>query len=307
MNNVKKVAIILGYECNNNCRFCYAGHKRQKFESISTKKAKKRIKEGKERGGQFLDLLGGEPTIRKDIIGLVKYARKLGYHDVSITTNGRMLSYEEFTRKIVKAGLNHAIFSVHGHNSSLHNYLTRGKNSFQEAIKGIENMRKVERELGKDIYICTNTVMVKPNLEYLYKIAENNYSLDVDGMEFIFPHPKGKAWDNFEEMVPTLKEIEPYVIKLIETGKNLEISHFVLRYLPLCYMNGAYEFASELISGLEEEHVGPEFEDLNVEENRKVYGKIKGPQCKKCSISDKCEGIWKEYAEKRGTEELNPV
>ena len=58
---------------------------------------------------------------------------------------------------------------------------------------------------------------------------------------------------------------------------------------------------------MKEEHVGPEFENLNVEEGRAKSGRVKGPQCKGCRYYTICEGIWKEYAVKRGTKELIPV
>jgi len=66
---------------------------------------------------------------------------------------------------------------------------------------------------------------------------------------------------------------------------------------------------SELVAKniLQEQHIGPEFEDLNVEENRARWGRVKGPQCKNCRLKDKCEGIFKEYAERRGFNELRPV
>ena len=305
----RKLSLILGYECNNNCRFCYCADKRfdKNLKAKTTKEAKGELEEGFKRGCNFVDFLGGEPSIRKDIFQLVDYARKLGYNTIGMTTNGRMLYYKDFAERIIKCGLNHIIFSIHGHNAELHDYLTGSPGAFKQLTAGMKNVK----EIKPDIYLCTNTVIVRPNYKYLPQIAENNIKLGADACEFIFIHPRGNALKNFEEIVPTLKEIVDYIPKTIIVGKSHNINHFVMRYLPLCYMLGVgYEsYLSEYESKdrLKEEHVGPEFRDLNVEKNRREYGRVRGPQCVGCKYYQVCEGIFREYAERRGFEELVPV
>jgi len=301
----KKIAVILGYECNNNCRFCYCGSKKDKFKSMTIEQAKKILNDAFERGCNFVDFNGGEPTLRKDIFELVSYAKKIGFKTIALTTNGRMFSYENFAKKMVECGLNHVVFSVHGHKAELHDYLTRSRGSFVQTTTGLKNLRKIK----PDIYICTNTTINRLNYKFLPQIAENNIKLGADGCEFIFVHPRGNALKNFEDIVPTLKELAPFIPKLIEVGKKHNVNHFHLRYLPLCYMVGFENHLSELVAlpVLREQHIGPEFEDLKVEEGRKFYGRVKGPQCKACKYYDVCEGIFKEYVDRRGFEELVPV
>jgi len=300
-----KTSIILGYECNNNCRFCYCGSKRNKFRPSTTSEIKFKLKQARERGSTFVDFLGGEPTIRKDIIELVKYARTIGFETISFTTNGRMFSYENFVKKILDAGLNSVIFSIHGHTPELHDYLTRSLGSFKQLCRGMKNFRKFD----KDVYICTNTTIVKPNLKFLPKIAENNIQLGADGCEFIFVHPRGNALKNFEEMVPRLGELIDVIPETLYVGIKHDIKHFVVRYIPFCYLLGFEKFLSEFEQRnvLKEEHIGPEFEDLEVERGRIKYGRVKGPQCFGCKYFRVCEGIFKEYAERRGFDELIPV
>ena len=304
----RKLSLILGYECNNNCRFCYCADKREmKIPPRTTEQAKRELEEGIERGCNFVDFLGGEPTIRKDIFELVGYAKKLGFRTVGMTTNGRMFYYRDFAEKILKCGLNHAIFSIQGHNAKLHDYLTRSAGAFKQATKGMKNVK----EIKPDIYVCTNTVIIRPNYKCLPQIAENNIRLGADACEFIFIHPRGNAYKNFEKIVPTLKEISDYIPKTIIVGKQHRIKHFVMRYIPFCYMMGVgYEsYLSEYESRnrLKEEHVGPEFRDLDVEENRRKHGRVKGKQCRACKYDRICEGVFNEYAEKRGFEELVPI
>lgn len=301
---IKKLALLLWYRCNNNCVFCYCGDKKDKWE-MSTQQAKEELESGRERGCSFVDFNGGEPSMRKDIMELVAHAKSLGYKTIAMTTNGRMFSYKNFCHTITAAGLNHVIFSLHGHTPELHDSLTRTKDSYKQVTAGMKNIR----EANPSIYICTNTVINKKNFMYLPEIAKHNIALGADGCEFIFIHPRGNALKNFDDIVPTLTDIVPYVGKVIQTGKSLGIGHLAVRYVPVCCVPGNVTDISEIKarSNLREQHVGPEFRDLNVEKGRAEVGRVKGPSCRDCIHDDICEGIFKEYADRRGLGELKPV
>ena len=301
---IKKLALLLWYSCNNNCRFCYCADKRGKWE-MSAEQAKTELELGRKRGCSFVDFNGGEPSLRNDIFSLVSYAKKLGYKTIALTTNGRMFYYRDFCRRLVDSGLNHVVFSIHGHNAGLHDYLTRSQGSYLQVTTGMKNIRAVK----PDIYICTNTTITRLNYKFLPQIAENNIKLGANGCEFIFVHPRGNALKDFDRIVPTLTEILPYVQKTLDVGKKHKISHFAMRYLPVCYMLPSLNNLSEYKARktLREQHVGPEFKDLNVEKGRALVGRVKGPQCESCKHNEICEGVFKEYAERRGIDELIPV
>jgi len=301
---IKKLALLLWYECNNNCRFCYCADKRGKWE-MSTEQAKKELAEGLERGCSFVDFNGGEPSLRKDIFELVAHAKKLGYGTIALTSNGRMFHYRDFCSRITEAGLNHVVLSVHGHTPELHDYMTRSTGSYQQVTRGMKNIR----ESKPDIYICTNTVITRMNYRFLPEIAENNIRLGADACEFIFVHPRGEALRNFEQVVPTLTEASPFIQATLDAGKKRGISHFTMRYLPMCFIMSSPDSLSEFKARkfMEEQHVGPEFRDLEVARGRELNGRAKGPHCSFCRLSGRCEGIFKEYAERRGFGELIPV
>ena len=91
---IKKSVIFLGYGCNNNCVFCMNYEKRD-LPEVNSKEIKKEILEAKQRGRDYLELIGGEPTIRSDILDLISFAKKLNFETIHITTNGRIFSYFE--------------------------------------------------------------------------------------------------------------------------------------------------------------------------------------------------------------------
>lgn len=299
----ERVVIFTGYNCNNNCRFCCAGHKRD-LGNQSTSEIKKCMDEARENGAEYVDFIGGEATIRRDIFKLVAYAKEIGYETIKTTTNGRMYSNKEFSKKIVDAGLNGCIFSIHGHNSELHDDLTRVPGSFEQAIKGIKNLQ----ELG--VYVETNTVISKPNYKFLPEIQQFFVEIKVDNSEYVFldPDPSGYAYTYFDEMVVKYSDMEPYLHKALDIAIKNNVKHAVTQYVPLCFMKGYEKHIGELFFEPEHiEHRAPEFVDLNVVKHRQEVARVKGPQCDDCKYVNICEGIWKQYAKKVGVGELVPI
>jgi len=121
-NKIKKTVIIVGYQCNNRCQFCNDANKRE-LPNKTTVQIKKEIIEVKKRT-TYLELIGGETTIRPDALELISFAKELGFQTIAMSTNGRMYSYLEFTKKMIAAGLTDIVFSIHGHQAKIHDYLT---------------------------------------------------------------------------------------------------------------------------------------------------------------------------------------
>lgn len=305
MPKIKKTVIIPGYRCNNNCQFCLNVHKRNSIPQKTTLQVKKEMVEAKNSGTTYLELVGGEMSIRPDIIELIKFAKQLGFDTIMMSTNGRMYSYQNFAKKIVEAGVNSLVFSIHGHNAKLHDFLTRVPGSFEQLKKGIENVRKAG--LGN---IGSNTTIVKQNYKNMAEIGQVIYDLGIRNSEFIFVDPTyGAAHDNFYKFVPKISEAAPYIHQCLDIGKKQNISHWAIRYVPLCYFTDYLNQVSELqeVEIFHTEHLAPDFENRDVEGSRKIVGRAKTGRCKGCKLYDKCEGIWKEYLTQYGDKELNPI
>ncbi|MBL7148115.1 MAG: radical SAM protein [Nanoarchaeota archaeon] len=299
---MKKVAVITGYTCNNNCRFCYDSEKRE-HPDLSTSQIKETIKNARERSCDYIDFLGGEFTIRKDAVELIKYAKKLGYKTISITTNGRVFSYMNILKEYVDAGINSIIYSIHGHNAELHDFQTRVPGSFNQIVKAIDNTKK----LG--IKIFTNTTITNLNLKNLLDIANFLIKVGCVNAEFVFVDPTtGAANQNFEELVPSIKKAAPFIKKCFDVGIKNKIPHWHIRYYPLCYLDGYEKNVSEIDNPFSnEEHFGPEFENFDVVSSRKTISRMKVKKCRKCKFNSKCEGVWKKYIELKGSSEIKPV
>jgi len=102
---IKKTVIIPGYRCNNNCIFCLNIHKRNSITEKTTLQVKKEMVDAKNSGTTYLEMVGGEITIRPDVIELIKFAKELGFETIMMATNGRMYSYRKFAEEIIEMGI----------------------------------------------------------------------------------------------------------------------------------------------------------------------------------------------------------
>ncbi len=290
------IDIKITFQCNNNCIFCVQGDKR----SICGDKEKSeiiRILHNSKGNFNQVVFTGGECSLREDLIELVQCAKKLGY-EINIQSNGRMFFYKDFCKEIVVAGAKIFSFSLHGHTKDLHESLTRIKGSFNQTVKGLDNLLK----LGA--CISTNTVIVKPNYRYLADISIFLMSLGIDQYQLAYPHILGNVLTNKSDLIVRKKQIMPFVIKAIDVGLKNNARPYV-EAIPYCFLPG-YEIC------ISDRYIPDtkvfEWNFVNdFTRWRKDEGKIKGPQCSKCKYFDICEGPWREYPELYGWSEFKPI
>jgi MoaA/NifB/PqqE/SkfB family radical SAM enzyme len=301
---MQKLVLFTGFSCNSRCHFCIDLNKRDLPDKSSRQIVEEMVR-AKAAGVEYLEMIGGEATIRGDFIPLVAAAKKLGFKDIVVVTNGRMLADPEFARRTVAAGVTDLVFSIHGHDAKLHDELTYADGSFAELLKGIENVRG--EGLGRIFGNCT---VVKRNMKALPKIAELFLSLDIRHVEFIFVDPTyGGAYTNFDGLVPDISDAAPYMREALDVGRRGGTRDFVARYVPLCHFTDYLDQVSEIreTATFRTRHWAPDFKNDDVGASRRVAGRRKTERCDGCALHDRCEGLWTEYVKRRGDAELRPV
>jgi len=299
----KELNLFLGYTCNNNCWFCSEMLNRKK-PSQSTGVLKRALTESRKIGIQRIVFTGGEPTIRADIIELVSFAKSVGFEEIFIITNGRMLFYKEFARKLADAGLTHILFSLHAPRAEIHDFLTRSPGSFEQTVQGIKNMVEVG-----GIGVENNAVITKKNYKYLPELSELLVELGVNFYEFILVNPITISYCfpyKFEEFVPRISKISRYVHRALDVGIKNRVP-CTAEAIPFCYMQGYERNVTELTMAPERAILGPDRYVPNVNKSRRENSKVKAKKCKNCKYYLICEGIWGHYADHYGTKELKPV
>ncbi|HDQ22407.1 MAG TPA: radical SAM protein [Candidatus Uhrbacteria bacterium] len=296
---MQRVDIKIGFHCNNLCQFCVQGDKRFKFKSRTINEIKESLKAAKEQNSQGVVFTGGEPTIHSDILAAVLYAKELGFDPIQVQSNGRMLAYVAFCKKLIKAGVTEFSPALHGSKPAIHDKLTTSHGSWQQVVQGIKNLKSLDQ------LVITNTVITTTNYKDLPALARFFVELGVDQFQFAFPHILGTAEKNKDWLVPKKSDIMPYVQKGLDIGINAG-KIVMTEAIPFCLMPGYEDYIAEKIMP-ETKVVDAEGVIESYADYRWNLGKVKREECKKCKYYQECEGPWKEYPEIFGWDEFKPV
>jgi len=290
----KDLEIIIGFSCNNNCVFCSNRFlrdslRKKNISDISFAQIKKILESNKSEEIGNLIFVGGEPTISKDFFKIIELAKKLGYSNISIQTNGRMLKNIDFARKICEKNIDIG-FSIHGEFASLHDKLTRTPNSFEQLVSGMENLKA----LGETF--TTNTTINKLNYKNIPDLIKFLSRYNPSSILFSLVSPMGNPKDNLKNILPNLKNLRPIIEKSILIAKELN-QDIKFMDIPFCIMNGYEEYMQEGFFKVDRQIVVKGMSDIFYLDNKKKKEKTQSGECLCCSKKDICSGLWKEYIE----------
>ena len=287
----------LGFACNNRCLFCAQGEKRTSCDALPVEHLLARLVDVR-RTANGLVLTGGEPTIHKKLLPLLRAARRLGFDPIQIQTNGRTLRYAALVDELCAAGATEFSPSLHGSTAAIHDALTRAPGSFDDSSAGIAEIAR------RGLPLVTNSVVTRSNLDDLPALVALLADLGVKRAQLALVHPVGTAAERFEEVVPRLSDVRAPIARAREVARQRALT-LVTEAVPLCLLRGMAELAIEA-------HIPPttvldlESAPLDYERWRRGEGKSHGPPCETCGARAACEGPWREYPAAFGWDELQP-
>ena len=305
-----RLEILVGYACNNRCRFCSESANREAARAAGTLQRTTeeilhamRAERARNPGCRHLTLLGGEPTIHRDFPALVRDAFALGFDDVLVTTNGRMLASPGFAARTRAAGRMTWNVSIHGPDGRTHDALTRAPGSFAQAVAGARAVAE-----GGGVLFATTTV-VRPNLRKLPATVRLLRSLGARHVHVAFARPMGAAAADLGRLVPRLRDA-PAAISAARAAAGRTPIRFA--NLPLCaYPVRLRRLCDERLWSSPRKRTvvkpgarggkGDRFED--VAGVHKTYGS----PCDRCGLRPECEGVWAVYARRFGFGDCRPT
>jgi len=338
MEKTKRVKIVTGLKCNIKCVFCYYrdnldAPNRTVVDILAD------VSYAYRNGVREIDFSGGEPTIHPDLPKLISAAKQLGMERVCIITNGWRLAEHGYFLELKNAGLDEALFSVHGASAEVHDQLTAVSGSFER----ISRAMKISVELG--VVVRTNTVVNRINLDDLLEIsrfvavhmpAQVNF-ITVNDWCYA-KHLVDSLMVHYSEMAPRLHEACDF---LDEKTPAVNV-----RYIPFCFMQGyerfvcnhpqvmydPYEWVPRVRARLEEgtslwRYLGilgyglfvcgaslklgrqslADTLDESVVSGLRRWFYTKRSDCMKCKYAELCDGVEKTYAREYGLNELIPL
>lgn len=155
--------------CNFRCKYCNSHNSHSK--DMSDKDIKEILEAAIENGVKKIHWTGGEPLFKTTITEFMKYAKKLGYEEQSITTNGFFL--ERKANDLKESGISRINVSLDTMDSSKFKNIV-GIDALDKVLKGIDKMLEIT-----DCLIKINMVVMKDNIKEItdfinYAIEKNN-------------------------------------------------------------------------------------------------------------------------------------
>lgn len=183
--------------CNLRCIHCRAAASDYMSpDDLSTKEGLELIDQIRSFSKPILVLSGGEPLYRKDIFEIASYGTERGLRMV-LATNGTLVT-KEIAKRIVESGIKRVSISIDGGKSSTHDGFRKIPGSFDDAMRGLSNLK----ELGMSLQI--NTTIARHNYRELPEILNLALRLGVDALHTFLLVPVGCGVDIAEDqMVPT--------------------------------------------------------------------------------------------------------
>jgi len=279
----------LNNKCNSNCCFCADSIEVRGQKDIEHSKLISYLEKNREKFDSLI-ISGGEPTIYKHLFKYLRHAKNIcEYRKITLTTNGFLLAYNDFTDKVIDSGVDSFIISFVTSNEKIYDAVTKVNGSFGYVTKALLNLRKRNKE------IRINTVLHKLNYKDIGEIVVFLINEGVASIQLSFMNPIGSSIKEGKSVLAvTFAELLPYVKTAFKKADEMKFNSLFIENFPICT---AEEFKSR-ISDLKKP-----------EENKDYYNasKTKPEKCKKCSYFDVCDGVWEGYLKQFGDEEIKPI
>lgn len=149
------------WHCNQKCLHCYAANQPLGTRpELDTDQWLAIIEKCRAAGVPQLTFTGGEPTLRHDLVKLVRAAQ---WFVTRLNTNGRMLT-SHLCKELYEAGLDAVQVTLYSADEAVHNELV-GAAGFQDTVNGIQNA------LAAGLNVSINTPLCTLNQDYAKTVA----------------------------------------------------------------------------------------------------------------------------------------
>ncbi|HEX9051136.1 MAG TPA: radical SAM protein [Anaeromyxobacter sp.] len=153
--------VILGYDCNLACDYCTCVGS-PPGRALPSGRVLEALRDGRRDGFDAASFTGGEPTLRRDLVALVRAARGLGYAEVKLQTNGLVLAHRPNVARLLDAGVTLVHLSVHTHLADAYDRMVRRPGAHALMAQALANLVESGVPLRADLVVTASTY---PRLE----------------------------------------------------------------------------------------------------------------------------------------------
>ncbi|MDA8132221.1 MAG: radical SAM protein [Elusimicrobia bacterium] len=287
---MRSLKLITGYTCNNSCGFCWDREYRGKAPDKSHRAILAELVEARRAGAEAVDVLGGESSLRKDIFAIFGAAKRLGFRQRMLTTNGWMFADRKFVAALLEAGVTEVRFSVHGDRASVHDGLTGTKGGFARILKGVANLRAAGFR-----NISANTTVVRKNVSRLPRIRTLLGRLGMTKWNIIYVGERAGEMPH----TPRVKDAAPVIIECLRAGEP----EAALINAPVPCLFREVSDRVEMFERQARQYVAGKGR-FRKADRKKLPERRRIPACRGCAMRGECDGVYADYIRRFGTVEL---
>ena len=287
--------VILLYDCNLACDYCTITSA-MRTRALAPRDVVRALRDGRAEGYDRVSFTGGEPTLRGDLIGLVREARDLGYADVKVQSNGLVFAQAANVTRLVDAGLTTVHVSIHTHDAKAYDALVRRDGAHALMVAGLRNLVASGVALAADVIVKTDTA---PRLVDAIAWLDE---LGVPAADLWFVSLTDGNRANVASM-PRLTEALPAMRAALHAGRARGLRMRSL-HVPRCLLGADADFAFD--PGAEPVKVVTPDATFELRQS-KLTGQLHVAGCDGCRYRAGCPGIRADYLARYGGAEFVAV
>jgi cyclic pyranopterin phosphate synthase len=284
--------VILLYDCNLACDYCTITPA-MRARALTTADVVRALRDGRAEGYDRVSFTGGEPTIRADLLGLVRQARALGYASVKVQSNGLVFATAANVARLIDAGVTEVHVSIHTHDPRAYDALVRREGAFPLMVAGLRNLVASAIPLAADVIVKTDTApRLVDAIAWLHQ-----QGVRAADLWFVSLTDGNRA--NVDSM-PRMTEALPAMRAALHTGRALGMRMRSL-HVPRCLLGDDRGFAFDPAA----EGVKVVTPDATFALTRsKLTGQVHVDACEGCEHRAICPGVRADYLERYGDAEI---
>ena len=285
--------VILGYDCNLACDYCTCLDPAMQGRALTSARVVAALQDGRRDGFERVSFTGGEPTLRADLLGLVRAAKQLGYASVKLQSNGLLLAHAPNLDRLADAGVDRWHVSIHTHEERAYERLVRREGTYAAMVTALRNL--VERGLDP----TADVILKSDTFARLPAAVQWLHALGVRSVHLWFVSLTDHNRDNVASL-PRMTEVVPAMREAFAFARAHAMDVRSL-HVPRCLLGDdhvhAWDPAAEGVRV-----VSPDATfDLR---GSRLTGQAHVPACAGCSFEAVCPGIRADYLEHRGDGEF---
>lgn len=280
-----------GYRCNNRCRFCDQGDRRDTLGDAPLAAIVDVLARERAAGSTGVWLAGGEVTLRPDLPRLVEAARAAGYARVGLQTNGRILAAAGAAERLRAAGLTDAAVALHAATPALHDWLVREQGAHRQATVGLRRL------VAAGVATRVSTVVTRSGATEIAVLADAAPRLGADGHRWIVARADGAAAAEWRMLLPRLALVAGPLRDAVRHAWSLRREAETIG-VPLCLLGDTRAAAADRLDLPAATRAFPAgFEEPPAERRY-------GPPCAGCPLRSACPGVPATYTDRYGWDEV---